>query len=149
MATVNSSDAMSFGRIEIGLGKRWHPTRGGQVRVEPVRSLDGWAGDARLVRAEDGRYFVVSRADTPDAGSEVLVFEADEEGNVNSLDEVVGGRGMSHEQAIAELAAGLDRGAGGLSNGAVADVSANRRSGHSSSSTELSRIAILSPRPHA
>ena len=56
--------------------------------------------DARLVRAEDGRYFIVSGVDALFTGWEVLVFPADKEGEVTDWLETTGGRGITHEEAI-------------------------------------------------
>jgi hypothetical protein len=71
--------------------------------VSVVRELDDFKGNACLVR-RGVEYFVVSTADVPMLGSETLVFPADEEGKVTSWGEVAGGRGVTREEAIAELA---------------------------------------------
>ena len=82
------------------------------MKVEEVKCLDdsdgdGWEGDVRLVRAEDGRHFVVSGVDLLHSGWEVLVFKADERGATSScLD--IGGRGVTHAQVVAELESYLD-----------------------------------------
>lgn len=60
-------------------------------------------GDQVLVRRGDD-FFVVSSVNAPFSGPETLVFPADKHGNVTDWMQVAGGRGMSREEAIAELA---------------------------------------------
>jgi hypothetical protein len=60
-------------------------------------------GDQVLVKRGD-EYFVVSSVDAMFSGFETLVFRSDEKGNVTNWGEVAGGRGMSREEAIADLA---------------------------------------------
>ena len=67
------------------------------------KGLDGFNGDAWLVKRGD-EYFIVSGTTAMFTGWEVLVFPADEKGAVTNWGEVAGGRGISHEDAIAELA---------------------------------------------
>lgn len=63
-----------------------------------------WTGDVWLVKDTDtDEHFVVSGTDAAFTGWEVLVFPADAEGEVTNWIEVAGGRGISHEDAIAEL----------------------------------------------
>ena len=71
--------------------------------VEVIRELTGFRGAACLVRRGD-EYFVVSSVDALPTGPETLVFPADADGNVTGWGEVAGGRGVSREEAIAELA---------------------------------------------
>lgn len=73
------------------------------VEVETVRELDGFMGDAVLVK-KGGEFFVVSSVDAMFSGFETLVFPADAEGKVTDWGEVAGGRGMNREEAIADLA---------------------------------------------
>jgi len=56
----------------------------------------------------NGEYFVVSSVIVPGGVLETLVFPADSDGNVISWLEVAGGRGMSREEAIADLEANND-----------------------------------------
>lgn len=67
------------------------------------KHLEGWVGDAWLVERE-GEYFVVSGVHALLTGWEVLVFAADKDGEVACLHEVAGGKGITYEEAIAELA---------------------------------------------
>jgi hypothetical protein len=73
------------------------------VKVEFVKELHDFAGLAALVK-RGNQYFVVSSVIAPFSGFETLVFLADENGEVTSWDEVAGGRGVSREEAITELA---------------------------------------------
>jgi hypothetical protein len=74
--------------------------------VEFVRELKPMRPSAvqALVRGTDGRHFVVSSVTAMLSGPETLVFEADTDGNVTDWLEVAGGRGMSRDEAIADLA---------------------------------------------
>jgi hypothetical protein len=72
------------------------------MSVEFVRDLNGFRGDACLVRKGDA-YFVVSSAYVIHSGFETLVFPANESGEVLEWLETAGGRGMSRSQAIADL----------------------------------------------
>jgi hypothetical protein len=81
--------------------------------VEIIRELDpptpsvvSTVHRKTLVRRDD-EYFVVSSATAILTGFETLVFPADGEGTVTDWGEVAGGRGISHETAIAQLEAGL------------------------------------------
>ncbi len=76
--------------------------------VEFVRELTGFTGSACLVRRGE-EYFAVSSTVAAYTGFETLVFPADKNGEVTSWGDVAGGRGVSREEAIAELAAGQDR----------------------------------------
>lgn len=69
-----------------------------------VRELSGFAGGACLVRAENGDHFVVSSANVPYSGPETLVFAADSNGKVTSWRDIAGGKNMSREEAIEDLA---------------------------------------------
>jgi hypothetical protein len=76
-----------------------------RASVQIVKELTGWRGDACLVkRGED--YFVVSSVVAAYSGPETLVFPSDAKGKPTSWGEVAGGRGVSREEAIAELADG-------------------------------------------
>ena len=70
--------------------------------VTYVRELSGFRGNACLVMRE-GQYFVVSTANVPFSGPETLVFRANYDGRVTNWSEVAGGRGMSRDEAIADL----------------------------------------------
>jgi hypothetical protein len=74
------------------------------MSVEIIRELTGFTGAACLVR-RGAEYFVVSSAGAPFTGPETLVFPADADGKVTDWGEVAGGRGVSREEAIIELAA--------------------------------------------
>jgi hypothetical protein len=74
------------------------------VNVEIVKELTGFTDAACLVR-RGAEYFVVSSADAMFTGPETLVFPADADGKVTDWGEVAGGRGVSREEAITELAA--------------------------------------------
>lgn len=71
-----------------------------------VRELKGWQGRACLVKRGD-EYFVVSSVNAPFSGPETLAFRADAKGNVESFTEVAGGRRMSREEVLSELAEGV------------------------------------------
>lgn len=68
------------------------------------KGLEDWKTDAWLVR-KGRRYYVVSGVVVPFTGWEVLVFPANEDGQVTDWGEVAGGRGISHAEAIRQLAA--------------------------------------------
>lgn len=71
--------------------------------VEIIKDLPDWGrGDACLVRKGD-EYFVVSSVMAPYTGFETLVFHSNRNGRVDDWGEVAGSRGMSREEAIAEL----------------------------------------------
>ncbi len=79
------------------------------MKVEVISPQKGPIGATkRVVRSEDGRYFCVSGVDALLTGWEVLVFPCDEKGEVMSWGEVVGGRGITHEEAILMLEKWLD-----------------------------------------
>ena len=69
--------------------------------MEVVRELKGFQGSAVLVE-HGGKHYVVSSVNAY-SGPETLVFEADEHGEVTNWGDVAGGRGMSREEAIADL----------------------------------------------
>ena len=74
------------------------------TEVKTIRkNLPNFNGDAWLVKKGDD-YFVVSGAQAMITGWEVLVFPADKDGEVTDWGEIPGGRAITHEQAIAELA---------------------------------------------
>jgi hypothetical protein len=73
-------------------------------RVEFVKELQAPKGPRCLVRRGD-EYFVVSSVVALMSGPETLVFPADAEGSITDWGEVAGGRGVSREEAIAELEA--------------------------------------------
>jgi len=83
--------------------------------TEIVRELPGWgSGDACLVRKGD-EYFVVSSVVAPFSGFETLAFRSDSEAVVGPVGEdnwleVAGGRGVSREATIAEIAANPELG---------------------------------------
>jgi hypothetical protein len=70
--------------------------------AEIVKELTGFTGNAVLVR-KGKDYFVVSSTVAMFTGPETLVFPADADGNVTDWGEVAGGRGVSRQEAIAEL----------------------------------------------
>lgn len=74
------------------------------MTVEMVRQMprDWGRGDAVLVR-DGSDHYIVSSVDAPFSGFETLVFRADDNGEVTDWCEVAGGRGMSREEAIADL----------------------------------------------
>jgi len=74
------------------------------MTTEIVRELEGWRGRACLVRKGDD-YFAVSSVNAEFTGPETLVFPATAEGDVTEWLQVAGGRGMSRQEAIAELEA--------------------------------------------
>jgi hypothetical protein len=76
--------------------------------VEIVRELNPSPTGAKqvLVRGPEG-YFVVSSVVAMFGGFETLVFPADEKGEVTDWGEIAGGRGMSRDEAIADLEAVL------------------------------------------
>jgi hypothetical protein len=76
-------------------------------KVEIVRELNGFTGQAVLVK-RGADHFVVSSTVAMFSGPETLVFPADATGKVTDWGEVAGGRGMSREQAIAQLECGAD-----------------------------------------
>jgi hypothetical protein len=67
-----------------------------------LKELYGFHGQACLVKKDDG-YYVVSSIYAPFTGPETLVFSSDENGRVTSWIEVAGGRGVTRDEAIAEL----------------------------------------------
>jgi hypothetical protein len=66
------------------------------------KGLPGWISQAWLVEF-NGKYFVVSGVSALFTGWEVLVFESDKNGEVKNMQEIAGGRGITHEQAIEDL----------------------------------------------
>ncbi len=74
--------------------------------MQVKKELSGFKGAACLVEHE-GQHYVVSSVDAMYTGPETLVFEADESGNVTSWTDIAGGRGMSREEAIADLEASV------------------------------------------
>jgi hypothetical protein len=80
-----------------------YATEGGAMQVEVIRELEGWKGDAVLVKKGED-YFVVSSADVFFSGPETLVFPANPEGEVEEFLKVAGGKRVSREEAIEELA---------------------------------------------
>lgn len=75
-------------------------TRGGPV--EFIRELDGYTGDACLVK-QNGKHYVVSTTSAFGIQRETLIFRANVEGNVTDWAEVGGGRGIEREQALADF----------------------------------------------
>lgn len=65
------------------------------------KNLFGFTGTAWLVEI-DGYYFIVSGT-IAFTGWECLVFPANKNGEVTSWGDVAGGRGFSHEDALADL----------------------------------------------
>jgi hypothetical protein len=73
------------------------------MTVEIIRKdLTNFNGEAWLIR-KGNEYYVVSGADVPFSGWEVLIFPSDENGVVTNWGEVAGGRGISHEEAIKQF----------------------------------------------
>lgn len=73
--------------------------------VEIIKEQTSPVGAKRVVVKKGDKYFVVSSVNAPFSGFETLVFPANADGKVTDWGEVAGGRGMSREQAIAELEA--------------------------------------------
>jgi hypothetical protein len=82
------------------------------MNVETIREVDsGGAPKQVLVKAEDGRHFLVSTVVAFDTGKmETLVFAADESGHVADYAQLAGGIGQTRSEAIADLEARLDTG---------------------------------------
>jgi hypothetical protein len=75
-------------------------------RVQFVRELPRSASLAAQVLVRDrvtGQHYVVSSVVALFSGFETLVFRADAKGEVTDWLEVAGGRGVSREDAIADL----------------------------------------------
>lgn len=87
---------------------------GGGQQVTVIRDLpkNRGRGNAVLVRDATGQHYVASSVVAPYSGFETLVFKADERGEVTDWIEVAGGRGMSREDAIANLGDVLGRSGG-------------------------------------
>jgi hypothetical protein len=68
-------------------------------KVEIVRELSDFAGDACLVKYNDSHYIVSSAMAY--SGFETLIFPANEKGEVTDWREVGGGRGIDRAEAIA------------------------------------------------
>lgn len=75
------------------------------MKVEIVKELSDWKGDAVLVRRGREHFVVFSSIEVPMSGFETLAFESDSSGEVYSYLEVAGGRGRSRSDTIAELEA--------------------------------------------
>lgn len=71
--------------------------------VKIMRELSGFNGRACLVELA-GKFYVVSSANAAFTGPETLVFPATADGKVSDWLEVAGGRGISREEAIEDLA---------------------------------------------
>lgn len=76
-----------------------------------VQELEGFRGDACLVRDQDDNYFVVStisRDEYPHAfgDTETMAFSSDQHGNVLDWMEVAGGGNMSRDDVIGCLSRG-------------------------------------------
>ena len=79
------------------------------AEVEFVKELSGFQGRACLVKA-GGEFFAVSSVNAMFTGPETLVFRADENGEVASFMDVAGGRGLTREEAMADLGERIDEG---------------------------------------
>ena len=82
----------------------------GDYRIQVIRKLYPASNrnvlDQTLVKREE-EYFVVSTVGLPaknGGGFETLVFPADKNGEIKDWLEVAGGRGMSQQDAIEQLA---------------------------------------------
>jgi hypothetical protein len=75
------------------------------IQIIKEMPLSGSGAEQVLVRRRNGDYAIVSSVVAPFSGFETLVFPADEHGEVTSWGEIAGGRGVSREDAIAELEA--------------------------------------------
>ena len=73
------------------------------MSVEFIKELEGWQGQACLVRGAPRKYFIVSSVDVMYSGPETLVFRAFKNGEVRDWAEVAGGRGRSRQEAIDDL----------------------------------------------
>jgi hypothetical protein len=81
------------------------------VEVLTRKAPGVWRGEAWLLKAQDGRMFVASGVDALYSGWEVLVFPvlSASEGDIEvDYVEVVGGRGITHQEAVEELSKWLD-----------------------------------------
>jgi len=77
--------------------------------IEIIRELPISKGGACQALVKRGnKYYVVSSVHAMFTGFETLVFPADADGNVTTWGEVAGGRGMSREEAIGDLASICD-----------------------------------------
>jgi len=66
------------------------------------KNLPNFKGEAWHVKKDD-KYYVVSGVHAMFSGWEVLIFPSNETGEVKSWGEVGGGRGITHEDAIAQI----------------------------------------------
>lgn len=71
--------------------------------IEIIKEQVSPVGAEQVVVRKGNKYFVVSSVNAMFTGFETLVFPSDAEGNITNFHEVAGGRGMSREEAIAEL----------------------------------------------
>lgn len=73
--------------------------------VRIIRELPLSKTGAQQVLVRQGSdYYVVSSMVMPITGAETLVFRSNSGGKITEWNEVAGGRGMSREEAIADLA---------------------------------------------
>lgn len=82
-------------------------------KVEKICEFMGPKGPQWLLKAGDD-YYVASGVTAAFTGWEVLVFPADENGEITNWGEVAGGRGITHEQAVEMLQVELDDAAASL-----------------------------------
>ena len=80
------------------------------MNVKVIKEFGGRSTEASTVHSQTlvldmdtGAYYLVSTASVMLTGLETLVFPAKSNGEVTSWGEVAGGRGMSREEAIADL----------------------------------------------
>jgi len=77
----------------------------GRADVVIIRDLGrNEVGAEGVVVKKGADYFLVSSVNALFSGHETLVFRCDAEGKVDSWADVAGGRGMSREEAIEDLA---------------------------------------------
>lgn len=72
------------------------------MKVTFIRRIDGYIGDARLYRDEEGKFLVVSAVVAPFSGPETYIFSATEEGGATDFTELEGSfrGGLDHRQAL-------------------------------------------------
>lgn len=76
-----------------------------KVNVISLRELStkDMTADSQVLVKKGNDYFVISSVDAVFAGPETLVFPANKDGKITDWSEVVGGHGMSREEAIQAL----------------------------------------------
>lgn len=67
--------------------------------IRILRELDGWAGEALLIRTEPGMFFVMSTVRVLSDTWETIIFRADRYGRVTDFSGVAEARGSSSEDS--------------------------------------------------